>query len=247
MKVFLIILLVLAGIIAFICCILNIRLFVQFDYEDKVFLKVRWAFLSFDILPASEKKKKPKKEKPKEEKPPEEKKPEPEKKPKAKKPNPMQVFLNNEGLNGLYEILYQTCQALGGFFGKLLRKITIEQLYFSLRVSEGDAAETAISYGKTCAAVFPMLGYICSHMRVRKYDAEITPDYLANHSEGELHTLLSFRPLALTNGAVVLVFRLLVHVLIRFLKGIKTSKTSASQPAQAAASPQTNSSKGGAS
>ena len=90
-------------------------------------------------------------------------------------------------------------------------------------------------------------GIIDIDSKWRQSVGEITPDYLANHSEGELHTLLSFRPLALTNGAVVLVFRLLVHVLIRFLKGIKTSKTSASQPAQAAASPQTNSSKGGAS
>ena len=247
MKVLLIILLVIVGIIALICCVLNIRLMVKLDYTDKVYLKIRWAFLSFDVLPASEKEKKPKKEKPKQEKPPDKEKPQTQTKPKTKKPNPIKVFLSNEGINGLYELLYQTCQALGGFFGKIIRKITIEELFFSLRISEGDAARTAVSYGKICGVVFPMLGYICSHMRVRKYDAEITPDYLANQSEGELHALFSFRPLAMTNGAVVLVFRLLIHVVVRFLKGLKTPKTSLSPTAKTVASKQTNYSEGGAS
>lgn len=244
MKVFLIILLVLSGIVALICCILSIRVLIQFDYRDKVFLHIKWAFLKFDILPAG--KKKPKPEKPKaEEKPPEEKPPKPETAPKQKKPNPIKAFLNNEGLEGLYEILYQTCQALGGFLGKILRKIKIEELFFSLSVGAGDAASTAIAYGKTASVVFPMLGYICSHMRVGKYDAEVTPDYLSGKTEGELHSLISFRPIVLTNGVVVLLFQLLFRVVIRFLKGIKTPDSSR-QTSDKHTTKTTNTNEGGA-
>lgn len=223
MKVFLIILAVLAGIIALICLILSIKLNIAFDYTDKVQLKIKWAFIKFSILPLEKKEKKPKKEKPKKEepeKPPEEKKP----KQKTQKPNPIKTFLNNEGVEGLYEILRQTCAALGGFFGRIVRKIELKEFYFILNVAGKDAADTAIKYGRTCSALFPMFGYICSHMKVGKYDIDISPDYLANQTIGELHADLAFKPLSLTNAAVVLVFQLIFKVVLKFLRGLKTPK-----------------------
>ncbi len=223
MGVFLIILAVIAGIVALICCILSIKLKVWFDYDDKVFMKVQWAFLKFNILPAGEKK--PKKEKPPKETKPEDEQQKPkEEKTKQKKPNPIKTFLQNEGIGGLYNILRETCLALGGFFGKIIRRIKIEELFFELRVAGADAADTALRYGRISAEVFPMLGYICSHMKVGKYDADISPDFLAEKTSGELHAVLSFRPVALTNGAVRLVFALIFKVLLKFLKGIRTPK-----------------------
>lgn len=223
MGVFGIILTVLAGIILLLCLILSVKIRVLFDYSDKVNLKIKWAFIKLDILPAAEKKKKPKPEKPKKQ---ENTEPEAPKEPKAKttKPNPVKTFLENEGLEGLYNVLYQTCTALGGFFGKILRKIKVEELYLLMTVGTGDAALTAIEYGKISGVIFPMLGYICSHMQVGKYDADISPDFLADKTEGELHAALSFRPIVLTNGVVVLLFNLIFKVLIRLLRGIKQKK-----------------------
>lgn len=242
MKVFLIILTVLVGITALLCAVLSVRLKIRLDYTDKVNLEIKWAFIKLNIFPLSgKKKKKPeqKKEEPEktEEKPPEQ--------PKAKKPNPIKVFLNNKGIEGLYEILRQTCSALGGFFGKIVRQIKLDEFFLIMRVSAGDAAQTAIEYGKTCGMVFPMLGYICSHMRVGKYDVDISPDYLASQTTGELHARLSFKPLTLTNGAVVLVFQLLFRVVIQFLRGLKTPK--GAQPVQNAKSNTTTTNEGGAS
>lgn len=224
LHVFGIILAVIAGIILLICAVLSIKLKVEFFYHDKVFLNIKWTFLKFNILPAGEKKPKKEKEKPKKEEPAPAEQPKQEKSPKQKKPNPIKTFLSNKGLEGLYEILYQTCLALGGFFSKIFKKIKFEELCFYMTVGTGDSALTAIEYGKISSVVFPMLGYICSHAQVGKYDIDISPDFLAEKSDGSLYAVISFRPLVLTNAVVVLVFKLLFKVLIKFLSGIKTPK-----------------------
>ena len=76
-----------------------------------------------------------------------------------------------------------------------------------LRVSKADAAETAIAFGKTCAAVYPALGYICTNLRVRQYDADVQADYLAQSSTAAVWFILSVRPIKLTNALVRFAFR----------------------------------------
>ena len=65
-----------------------------------------------------------------------------------------------------------------------MRAITVDRLYLDVLVASGDAAQTAIDYGKICAVVYPIQALIESKMRVRRRAINISTDFL--HDSGEL-------------------------------------------------------------
>ncbi|HHU84835.1 MAG TPA: hypothetical protein GXZ23_06680 [Clostridiales bacterium] len=215
---------ILLGIIAFFVTLFSIKASIAVSYkEDLWHADVRWLFLKLSILPyekKEKKKKKPKKE-PKKEEPPQEEKPA-EEKPKKKGKNPFKTFYKNKGVDGVVELLSNTVSALGGMFGKILRGFTINELFLDYTVSGNDAAVCAINYGERCSQIWPLLGYICSCMKVRKYDANIEPDFLADKDTIEFSTKISVRPITLTNAVVILLGKLIKNVVIKFLAGMKT-------------------------
>ena len=226
MTVFLIILAVIFGIVALICAVLSIKAIIRVNYENRNFtLAVQWAFIKLDLVPwgLKKKEKKPKEEKIEEEPPAEEEKKE-EEPPKKKGSNPFVTFYKNKGVEGIYELIYELFSALTGFAGKIVRKIRLDEFFVSITVGSPDAAKTALDYGKISGALYPCVGYICTHMPVGKYDVDIKPDFLSEKTDGELHSVISFRPIVLTNAAVPLVFQLIFKVLIKFIKGIRTPK-----------------------
>lgn len=233
-------LIALAVIIFIFCAILSIKLTLTVDYDKIWSLKVKWLFLKFDLLPLVQKEKKPKQEAPKEEAPAEE-----PKEPKPKKPknpnNPFKNFYNNKGIDGIVELINNTMSSLGGFFGRILRKLKIDELFLDVLVSGDDAAETAINYGKRCTEIFPALGYIYSSMRVGKYNVNVYPDFLAKKDEAEFHSVVSIRPLALTNSVVILLGALIRRVAIKFLLGIKKPKAESDNSSPAASQPDSQS------
>ncbi len=56
----------------------------------------------------------------------------------------------------------------------LLKRCTMTKLELDVVCSTGDAAETAISYGKTCAFVYPFVGAIHALMKVRRRGKKVT-------------------------------------------------------------------------
>ena len=231
MKVLLIILAVIAGIAALICAVLSVKAIIRVNYENNKFtLAVQWAFIKMDLIPfgLKKKEKKPAEEK-KEEPPPEEEKK--EEAPKKKGSNPFKTFYDNKGVEGIYELIYDLFSALAGFAGKIVRKIRLDEFFVYITVGSPDAAKTALDYGKISAAIYPCVGYICTHMPVGKYDVNVRPDFLLDKTQGELHSVISFRPIVLTNAGVALVFRLLFTVVIKFIKGIRTPKNGKGKPA----------------
>ena len=145
--------------------------------------------------------------------------------PKKKKDNILLSFYERQGISGVMGLLRRTLDGLGGFFGRLWRTITVHELYVDMTVAGSDAAQTAIRYGKLCGAFYPMLGEILSKMRVRKYDATLAPDFLANKSSAALYCRLSVKPIAITNALVILLVQLLLKVLVKLYKGSKDKKT----------------------
>ena len=202
---------IILGIIAAITLLFCVKISVELRYEDDFDVFVKVLFIKIRLLPAGEKK--PKKEKkPKEEKPKEEKKEEEE--PKEEKPaapkgeNILKRFYHQQGFEGVMLFLADVLAAMNTFFGDICkRSFVLEKLMLRLRVSRGDAAETAIAFGKTCAAVYPALGYICTNLRVRQYDADVQADYLAGQSSAAVWFILSVRPIKLTNALMRFVFR----------------------------------------
>lgn len=208
-----IVLYILLAIILLLAVILSIKVSLIADYRENFYLKVKYLFLEIPIYPGSGKKK------PKEEKPAETPKEEPakEEKPTEKGKNPIKNFLDNEGVSGVIGLVNDTARILGGFFGSVFRHVIFEELYLTIVVAGRDAADTAIKYGRVSSNVFPALGFICSHAKVKKYDADISPDFLAEVSTAEFHTKISFRPIFLLGALLVLAVKLLFKVIFKLL------------------------------
>lgn len=222
---------ILLGIILFFVLILSVKFRVTVHSEDGVDLTVRWLFLKFKILPKKEKpekkkKKKKKKEDTKEDKKKDETVPEP-KPPKAKKKgdNIFVRFYHNNGVEGVVDLIKRFSEALKTGMGKVMKSFTFEELYISLLVGAGDSAETAIKYGKTCAAVFPAMGLITDTMRVNKYSLDVNPDFIYGKNNARLHVQLSVIPRRLINSFIGLGVRIVFKVVLEFLKGSKAKKT----------------------
>ncbi len=226
MNGFEIFLCVIAGIILLIVGILSIPVHVSFTYTDKIYLTVRYLFLKFDILPLGPKKEKKKKEtKPTEEKPAEEKPK--EEASKEKKPNPILEMVKANGYDGMMEIIQKLGQVLGKYGKKLLKSIIFDEIELYISVGSGDASQTAINYGKTCQKVYPVFGFICNNNKVKKYDINVEPDFLANYSEGEMYMSFHLVVRKILNATIAMAVRLVFKVALTFFKGAKKNKSSA--------------------
>ncbi len=210
------------GIIGFIVLLLSIRITVNGEFFEEFKLNIKWLFVKIDILPAK------KKDKPKKEKTPKEKKEKPtteevvEETPTEKKENIFVKFYNNQGFDGVIQLINNVGKALGKLMHSFKKHIVLRELYLWMTVTGGcDAAETALEYGRVCQKVFPAMSFICSNLTVKKYDVEIEPDFLGSKNKAEFAFSVSVRPIFILNALIVLVFRLLIKVVLKFLMGIK--------------------------
>ena len=226
MTGFQIFLCILGGIIAFFVLVLSVPVHVSLHYGDKIYLTVRYLFIKLNILPLGEKKeKKPKKEKPKKEKPEKETTEEPQ----GKKPNPILEMVKANGYDGMMEVLSNLGHVLALYGGKLFKSVVFEDIEIYISVGTGDSAKTAVKYGETCQKVYPLLGFLCSNNIVKKYDASVEPDFLANNSEGEFHFELYLVVRKIINATLGMVFRLVFKVALKFLKNGRQKKESVPQ------------------
>ena len=227
---------IILGIIALIVILFSIKVSVTAEYADSFSLDVQWLFIKLHIFPQTEeqkakreakkaKKEEKKKKKPEKEKPEEEKKE--ENKPYEPKKNIFKEFYENQGFGATVELIQTAAAQLGGFMGSIYRAFVIENLKLLLKVSSGDdAAQNAIKYGKVCSAVYPSMGFICSNMKVKKYEVNVVPDFISQENKAQFALSLSVRSIKFTNVAVVLAFRLLFKVLLKLLKGSKKKNKS---------------------
>ena len=220
---------IIGGIIAFFVIVLSVKLVIKLEYSEQIELRVKWLFLNIKLLPLSPKAKVRKEQKQAAEdiketvkdeiKGEEELKGEQAQKAPAaqKKPSMLKDLWNTHGYDGLVKMLKDTVAALNTFVGSLLKGLVIETLVFNMRVSSGDAAQTAVDYGRECAVLYPLFGSVISRLRVRKYDINIYPDFLAGKNDIFLKCDMSIRPISALNASFALLFRLLVRVVLKLL------------------------------
>jgi len=138
--------------------------------------------------------------------------------------------LDTMDLEGAYNLIcsyasgfsFDSITALLSFLGsqttgtlkKVGRRFLIKQFSVGLTVTGADAAQTAVKYGQVAAVAFPALEKLVTNARVRKYDLDIQPDFIAKKNSAEFHNYISFSPL-----------RVLTPFLAYFAKvGLKTFK-----------------------
>ncbi|MCH5190853.1 MAG: DUF2953 domain-containing protein [Oscillospiraceae bacterium] len=216
---------VILGIIAFFILLLSIRITVTGEYFDSFKLDVAWLFIKLHIFP-KDKKNKPKKAKKKEEPAQTEEKTDEQSPETEKKENIFVRFYHNQGVDGIIELINGAAYSLARMMNSFKKHIVLREIYLWMTVSSGDAAETALQYGKICQKVFPALSFICSTLTVKKYDVEIEPDFIGLKNSAQMAFTVSVRPIFIINAAIVLVFRLLFKVVLKFLIGIRNKKTS---------------------
>ena len=219
-------LIIFLSIVLFFVILLSIRITISGEFFDEFKLSVSWLFIKIPILPkkkkdAVKKEKKPKKEKaPKEEKVEKEPELESEEQPKEKE-NIFVRFYNNQGYEGVLQLINNVVASLGKMFNSFRKHIVIRKLYLFMTVTGGcDAAETALKYGETCQKVFPALSLICTTLPVKKYDIEIEPDFLGLKDSAQFDVSVHIRPIFFINAFIVFVIRLLFNVVLKFLLGI---------------------------
>lgn len=214
-------LIVILAIILFIVLLLSIKFRVEAEYFDEFKLKVKWLFIEISIYPLDEKiikllNKNKKSKKPEEKPAAQEEKNEEEA--ITKKENPFKKFYENQGFDGVIELVNNGADALGSMMKGLKKHFIIDDMYLWITVAKNhDAAGTALEYGNICQKVFPSMGYICSNFNVRRYDIDINPDFIGTLSSAEFVFNFSLRPLFLINTFIAFAFRLLFNVVFKFL------------------------------
>lgn len=141
---------IIAGILAFLILLLVIQVSVDINYRDKLLVSVRYAGIKvFDG--SKPKKEKPAKESKKQEKPAAD---------KPKKKNFVsEIFRKNgkiEGVKFIFGVLKITLSRIIW----MLKKIKFRNLYLDISVASDDAANTAVTYGAVCAAVYPVINLL---------------------------------------------------------------------------------------
>lgn len=221
------------GIYALLFLPLCIPVVLQMKYTDQLYLRLRWLFLRFQIIPAKpQKKKKDKPEKPEEPKSQEsacaETEAEPESEGLDKPPSILKRYYDARGLRGFIELLRSTVHALKKFRHGFWLAFCIRQLSLRIHLPGSDPAALAEQYGKVSAAIFPSLGWLATHLRTKKgkIRAHITPDF-TGQSEREIafSAKVSIIPAVVLTVALVLLVRLGLRVALKFYLDANSEET----------------------
>lgn len=209
---------------------IKVRLIVEYS-EVNTHAELKWLFLKIPLYPSK------KKEKKVEEKPAEEEKktekPEPE-----KKESLLRLLYNTEGVDGILLIVKQTFGYLNTFLGNLMRAFVVDELYTDICCAKSDAASTAIYYGEVCSLLFPMLGSLAKKCKLKNYDINVYPDFLARYGSASFFISVHVFPIYIAGISLALIFKLLFNVILKLMikiskqknkrKGSKTADTKAS-------------------
>lgn len=243
----------------FLALCVKVRIFAEYSEIDTK-VQLQWLFVKIPIYPLEKKEKKPVEEKAenseeKKEEIPEEKtedvtegteeeiKEEPVSEEEGlekpvKKENAgltlLKEIYNSQGVDGLISIAKRTVNYIGTFVGRIMKTLVIDEFYVDVKCAKSDAAETAIYYGEVCSILFPLLGSLVSKLKVRKYDINVYPDYLARHSSASFAVNIHLYPIYVISITCILLFRLLFNVLLGFIVklGIQLGKSSKNNSVQ---------------
>jgi hypothetical protein len=185
-------LIIIGSIVLFLLLVLLCPLKVTLRYGEQLSLRLRYGFLSFSLLPGKEKPEKEKKvKKPKK----------PKKEPatgEEKKPSILKRLKKERGLFGLLRLTKALTKLAGSTLRRFLSHVVIYHLHGDIRIGSGDAAKTAILYGKACAVLEPCLALLLpqvpAHLR-RDVDLYVTPDFTAEETDIGVYVQAGIRPL----------------------------------------------------
>lgn len=212
---------IIGAIVLIIAFLLFAPITLKLEYDEQFNARVRYLFISFKI-PSEEKKEKTRKKKKKSKK----KKSKKKDKGQAENAQEKKSFTEKniaiikkafkfKGFEGAKKIISLAAYIVSKVSRLIKRHLIIKELHVVMAVGADDAAETAVNYGKTCAYIFPSLGLICNTMKVRKYYADIHPDFLRQKSRAYIYANLKIRPVFVIGMGISALFHIIISPLVK--------------------------------
>lgn len=162
-------------VLLILICLVRVQVFL--NYIDDVTLRLKVLFFEIKLLPVPEKKEKKEKKKPekKEKKPKKDTGEKKEEKEKEKKPSYLSKLKDKKGVTGLISLFTELAKIAGGTLKGVFSHIVIKKLDVGIALNSGDAAATALSYGKLCSVFYPAVNVITSITDCKSYHVTLEP------------------------------------------------------------------------
>lgn len=202
----------LLGVLAFLILLLLIPVRVAAVWDGGLRVTVLWLFLRFQVFPQKEK---PERTRPEKGKRPKPKKKKPE---KPAKTGPPEELAHQMGL------WIDLLSAVTGALGVLIRRFRLK-IRLDMVVAKGDAARTAIAYGRLNAAVYGAYAAASNVLRLAPPDISIRPDFTAEKGAARLEAEGALSPMA----ALLAVAKGGARFLIRTLRRIGMERREAKE------------------
>lgn len=144
---------------------------IEAQYKNKLDCLLKIGFVKIRLFSDTKKSKKKKKKT--------ETKPAPKKKSEPKKQETFSIkkFFKQNGVSGLMRILKKIASMAKGALKDVFAHIIIRELSVDVTIGGDDAAETAVSYGKACAVVYPAVSLITQICRYKSLKVLVSPDF----------------------------------------------------------------------
>lgn len=136
--------------------------------------------------------------------------------PTQKKQNFITKLIDEEGIVGILTLVSNLLETVSTAMTTLFRGLHIYSLYVKMIVGGGDAAQIAQDYGRICGIYYPIKGVILNGMKVDQYDDLIEPDFIAEQNEYEFQLIASIN--------VALLLKVGIKAGITFLKNMIKNK-----------------------
>lgn len=212
------------GILALLLLLLLLPVHVSLRYRDGLQVRVRYTFVSLRVYPRPEKPAKTKKKKQKAEKAAGAGRGAGKEEPEGMLAQ-LEELLKEDGVSAVAAYLQSMAKLAADVLRRALRVIVVDRLEARLIVVGEDAAETAVRYGKICAAVFPAQAVLETVMKVRRRQIRVEPGFLQEKSSAAVELRAHVLPLRALAAAAGLLVRWLVNTVRQ-----ESSKEPAAKP-----------------
>ena len=201
-----IVLMILAGILALILILLLLPLRGTASYgtlDGTLNAKLRYTFFTIFEYPGKENPKKEARKKAKEEK---KKKKEQPKETGEEKLSKLEQLLRDGGVVEALSYLSGRATLAGTTVKKLLKSTIVNSIRLRVVVASGDAAQTALDYGKICAVVYPAEALFETLTRVKHRSIVVSPDFLKEKGEADIFIKARILPIRILWVGILFIF-----------------------------------------
>ncbi len=119
---------------------------------------------------------------------------------KDEKENPIKQVvaqLKEEGIAGVAELVKEVIRLANGTMRRLFRKLHFGHCFIAMECGGKEAADIALKYGKLSAPLYSLRTLLLTHLRIRRLDWDVHPNFLAEKDAVTVDVRLHAYPLAL--------------------------------------------------